>query len=210
MLTDEGLDGLTAHIVNDSPEPLDAMLEVAMFRDGRTPVAATKTALQVPGHGSVSQPVDGLFGYFTDATNAYRFGPPRQDVVLARLADARTGAVIADAFHFPVGYAFPRQHGAQVHATARWTDDARVEVTIGSDAFLQSVAVSCEGFTPDDDYFHVAPGHAKRVTFTPSAEGSAFRASLEALNLPEAIVATAPARESRARQAGPAASPSAA
>jgi len=210
MLTDEGLDGLTAHIANDSPEVLDVVLEVAMFRDGRTPVAAAKAALQVPGHGSVAESVDGLLGYFTDATNAYRFGPPRQDVVLARLVHARTSEVIADAFHFPAGYALPRQHSAQVHATARWTEDARVEVTIETDAFLQSVAVSCEGFTPDDNYFHVAPGHAKRLVFTPWAEAGAFRASLEALNLPEAIVATAPAHESWARSAGPSASPTAA
>ncbi|HET7401615.1 MAG TPA: hypothetical protein VFJ62_07530, partial [Usitatibacter sp.] len=210
MLTDDGLDGLTAHVVNDSPAALDVVLEVAMFRDGRTPVAATRTALQVPGHGTLSQPVDGLFGYFTDATHAYRFGPPRQDVVLARLADARTGEVVADAFHFPVGYALPRQVGAQVRATARWTEAARVEVTIESDAFLQSVAIACEGFTPDDNHFHVAPGHAKRITFTPCDEASAFRASFEALNLPEAIVATAPAHESAAPPAPAAASPSAA
>jgi beta-mannosidase len=178
--------------VNDSPRGLDAVLEIAMFRDGRTPVAATKAAWRVPPHESVSRPVDALLGYFTDATNAYRFGPPKQDVILARLTEATTGEVLADAFHFPLGHGFARQPGAAVKASAQWLADGRVEVAIESDAFLQSVSVSCEGHAPADNYFHVAPGHPRRVLFTPApANAGTFRASLEALNLPEAIVVRA-------------------
>ena len=68
-------------------------------------------------------------------------------------------------------------------------------VTIESDAFLQAASVACEGFEPDDNYFHVAPGRARRVVFTPRGEAKVFRANFEALNLREAIVATAQAGE---------------
>jgi hypothetical protein len=48
----------------------------------------------------------------------------------------------------------------------------------------------------------VAPGHAKRITFTAQGDASVFRASLEALNLREAIVAAAPPQEPIARTPG--------
>ncbi|MGE5095182.1 MAG: hypothetical protein ACM3SO_08580, partial [Betaproteobacteria bacterium] len=54
------------------------------------------------------------------------------------------------------------------------------------------------GFVPDDNYFHVAPGHARRIVFTPQGEAAAFRASFEALNLREAIVACATREDARA------------
>jgi beta-mannosidase len=210
LVTDEGLDGLAVHVMNDRDTPLDARIELSMFRDGRVAVGATQSTFKVPAHGSVSRHLDGLFGYFTDAANAYRFGPPRQDVVLVRLMDATTGETIADAFHFPAGYRLPIQHGATVRVDAALRPDGKVAATIHSDVFLQSLAIACDGFTPDDNYFHVAPGHAKRVVFTPHGEATAFRASFEALNLREAIVATAAANEALSHDVPRSANPSAA
>lgn len=191
FFTDEGLDGLVLHIVNDLPQALEARIEVGMFRDGRVATGAMRTTLWVPARGALSRHVDGLFGYFTDAGNAYRFGPPRQDVVFARVVDEASGETVADAFHFPAGWNLPAQHGAAVRCGSTWRDDGKVAVVLQADAFLQAVSVSCEGFVPDDNYFHVAPGRAKRIVFTPRGEASAFRAGFEALNLREAIVAAA-------------------
>ena len=199
FFTDEGMDGLAVHVVNDCDKPIDVQLDIAMFRDGRVSVGAVKTTLTIPAHGSVARHVDGLFGYFTDAGNAYRFGPPRQDTIFARITNAATGESLADAFHFPLGYRLPVQIGAAVSVQADFQRDGKVVAILRSEALLQSVAISCDGFTPDDNYFHVAPGHAKRITFTPQREASVFRASLEALNLREAIVAVAPVQEPIAR-----------
>ncbi|HET9650941.1 MAG TPA: hypothetical protein VFP36_02060, partial [Usitatibacter sp.] len=192
FLTDEGLDGLAVHVVNDAADALEARLEGAMFRDGRTATGAAQATLTVPARGAISRSVDALFGYFTDASNAYRFGPPRQDIVFVRLANAATGETVSEDFHFPVGLKLPMQHGATIRCEAHWRPDGKVAVTLESDAFLQSVSAACDGFLPDDDYFHVAPGRARRIVFTPRAAGaSVFRASFEALNLREAIVAPA-------------------
>ncbi|MGE5095819.1 MAG: glycosyl hydrolase 2 galactose-binding domain-containing protein, partial [Betaproteobacteria bacterium] len=183
FFTDEGLDGLMVHVVNDHPEPLEASIEVAMWRDGRTPAGATRATLTVPAHGAVSRSVDALFGYFTDATNAYRFGPPRQDVVFVCLANAATGEPISEDFHLPTGWKQPLQQGASIRWESHWRPDGKVAFTLESEVFLQAVSASCEGFVPDDNYFHVAPGHARRIVFTPQGEAAAFRASFEALNL---------------------------
>jgi beta-mannosidase len=202
FFTDEGLDGLAIHVVNDCDKRLDVQLEIAMFRDGRVAVGAMKTTLAIPAHGSVSRHVDGLFGYFTDASNAYRFGPPRQDVVFARIANAATGETIGDAFHFPLGYRLPLQVGAAASVHTEIQPGGKVIAILRSEALLQSVAISCDGFTPDDNYFHVAPGFTKRIVFTPRGEALPFRASLEALNLREAIVASLPLQEPIARTPG--------
>jgi beta-mannosidase len=210
LFTDEGMDGLAVHVVNDAPQPFNAKVEVAMFRDGRVATGAVQATLDVPAHGALSRPVDALFGYFTDASNAYRFGPPRQDLVFVRVSDAATGEAVAEDFHFPVGMRLPVQAGAAVKCEAAWRADGKVAVTIESDAFLQAASVACEGFEPDDNYFHVAPGRAKRVLFTPRGEPKVFRASFEALNLREAIVATAQAGAAPERPAIQLVKPSAA
>ncbi len=46
---------------------------------------------------------DALPGYFSDATNAYRFRAAKYDVVTARLLGADTSEMISEGFHFPTG-----------------------------------------------------------------------------------------------------------
>ena len=40
--------------------------------------------MRVDPRGTVKLPVDAILGHFTDAMNAYRFGPPKADVLVAR------------------------------------------------------------------------------------------------------------------------------
>jgi hypothetical protein len=55
-----------------------------------------------------------------------------------------------------------------------------------SDAFLQAVAVECDGFTPSDNHFHLAPGHEKHLAFSPADRArSEFKAEFAALNARE-------------------------
>jgi len=57
-------------------------------------------------------------------------------------------------------------------------------VTLQSDVFLQAVAISCDGFSPDDDYFHLARNRGKTVVFTPVKSGAAaFQGSLRGAQL---------------------------
>jgi beta-mannosidase len=127
-------------------------------------------------------------GYFTDSTNAYRFGPPKHDVIAVRLRRVSDGGVLAEDFHFPAGMNLPMQRGVKIEHQAEWQGDGSVEVTLGSDTFLQSAAITCEGFTPSDNHFHVSPSQQKRIRFYPAgpSAGTIFRMQLEALNLSEA------------------------
>jgi hypothetical protein len=65
-----------------------------------------------------------------------------------------------------------------------------------ADAFLQAVSFDCEGWMPDDNYFHLGPRREKRVLFSPIGPPAAFRAEVHALNLADFVPARldAPAR----------------
>lgn len=191
-LTDEGLDGLAVHVLNESATPLDAVVEIEMLLEGRPAGERASRPVRVEPHGARTLSADAIVGQFTDSTNAYRFGPPKQDVVIARLRDAASAAVLAEDFHFPTGHSLPRLAGAQVEALARWDHEGSVVVTLTSDHFLQAVAIECEGFTPSDNYFHLAPGAAKPIVFTALERGRArFETRFEPLNTGRAFVARA-------------------
>jgi beta-mannosidase len=101
-------------------------------------------------------------------------------VVAARLVRADTGEVVADDFRFPAGMDLRPQREVDIAARTRRQGDGSIMVTLRTDRFLQSVNVSCEGFVPSDNYFHLAPGQEKAVVFTGSSSG--FTAVFEALN----------------------------
>jgi beta-mannosidase len=150
--------------------------------EGDAPEAA-RQSVRVPARGAVTLAADAILGYFSDSTWAYRFGPPRHEVVVARLRDA-AGTVLAEDFHFPAGMGLVRTHGAMLRTTARWEADGRVSVTLACDRFLQAVSVACEGFVPDDNHFHLAPGRERHLVFRSSERNAArFKAHFEALNL---------------------------
>jgi len=182
-ITDEGLDGLSIHVVNESAQALEASVEVEMLAASGDAPEAARQAVQVPARGAVTLAADAMLGYFSDGTWAYRFGPPRHEVVVARLRDA-DGAVLAEDFHFPAGLGFVKPHGAELRAAARWEGDGRVAVTLSCDRFLQAVSVVCEGFQPDDNHFHLAPRTARRIVFRARERDAApFKGHFEALNL---------------------------
>jgi beta-mannosidase len=193
-LTDEGLDGLAIHVINESDEPMDALVELEMFQSGRIPTAAAEATVRVPARGAVTLQGDALLGYFSDATNAYRFGPPKHDVIAVRLKDSTMGIILAEDYFFPAGMDLAAHRHATITSEAAWRADGTVAVTLKSDVFLQSVSISSPGFLPDDDYFHLSPGNEKVIVFTPQKAGLAsFKAHFEPLNWPDPITVRAQA-----------------
>jgi len=84
-LVDEGLNGLDVHVAHDGPEPLDAVLRVALVRADGSVVDEAEVAWSLPGHGHRSDSVDALLGRWADASYAYRFGPAPHAAVEAVL-----------------------------------------------------------------------------------------------------------------------------
>jgi beta-mannosidase len=183
LVTDEGLDGLAVHVMNERSQSLEARVEIAFFFGGLATGDRAEAPVRLGPREGLTLSLDAMLGRFTDASHAYRFGPPKQDAVAVRLVDETSGAAIAEDAWFPAGHDLARVHDARVEALVRRADGG-VEVTLRADRFLQAVAIECEGYRPDDNYFHVAPGRAKRVRFTPEAAQRPSHAWFAPLNAP--------------------------
>lgn len=162
VLTDEGLNGLAVHVRNETAQPLSATLRLAFTdADGRT-VASGERAIAVDPRAVARWSSAALLGRFFDATDAYRFGAPAHTLGHASLIDATSGALLAEAFHFPQG----RDPGRQaVGLRAELVEDATGWVLrVAAERHALGVHVALEGAgRPSDNWFHLAPGTERRL-----------------------------------------------
>lgn len=163
-LSDEGTNGLDAHVINDSAHEQSLTLELSCLRHGRQPVVTGRQEITLAPHSAQSLPATALFSAFFDTTYAFRFGPPAHDVTVGRLIDA-AGTVVADAFHFPRGRAQAMTSPAITAALHQGAEGWILDLS--TDRFAQSVALDVEGFLPSDNWFHLAPGVAKTIRLAP-------------------------------------------
>jgi len=164
LLTDEGTNGLDIHLINERLTSESVTLEIACLREGAQPVVSASKGLSLDLRSSHRIPATDLLGAFFDTTYAYRFGPPSHDVTVARLLDSE-GAVLSEAFHFPIGRQHARHSAGIEHAFHRI--DGVWWLELSTDRFAQSVHLDLENFRPEDDWFHLAPGRTKRIRLHP-------------------------------------------
>ena len=164
LLVDEGLNGLDVHCINETALAVEARLSLHCLQDGATIVMQAERAVTIAPRSSVSWAATELWGAFFDTTYAYRFGPPSHDATVATLARA-DGTLIAQAFHFPLGRGHARRdaglHAAVSRSNGTWVLDLRC------DALAQSVCIEDAAFEPEDNWFHLAPGAARRIVLQP-------------------------------------------
>jgi len=165
LFTDEGTNGIDVHVINEHDRPLELDLDVVCLRDGRQTVVSGRRELTLGARAGQKIACTDLFGAFFDTGYAFRFGAPSHDVVVGRLHARDTGALVAEAFHFPLGRA-AAFHPAELTAKVASRDgDWMLEVQ--TDRFAQSVHVDIEGFRPEDDWFHLAPGTVRQLKLIP-------------------------------------------
>jgi beta-mannosidase len=187
LITDEGLDGLQFHVINDCASPLEARLDVTLLRDGHVVTAQAETACHVQPRDRATFGSDDLLGGFHDVSYAYRFGPPAHTVVAATLLDD-SGTPMAEAFWFPDLAEMARPQPAVVRADAEPDGDRVYAVTLKTTEFLYGVRMDVNGFRPSDSYFCLMPGRKKIVRLRPAGdEPVAFAGYVEALNLPNPV-----------------------
>jgi len=184
VLTDEGLDGIHVHIVNETNEDLESVVEVALLRDGQSITAKAEKACKLAPRSVVTMELDELLNGFYDVSYAYRFGPPNHDVVIATLTD-KDGRQVSQAFQFPgnrkLGYS-----AVNLSADAAETQDGDYLLRLQSDTFLQAVHFDVNGYSPSDNYFHLAPGKPREVVFRKTGDSTKkFKGYVESLSLRE-------------------------
>ncbi|MFO0878176.1 MAG: hypothetical protein U0840_12570 [Gemmataceae bacterium] len=181
LLTDEGLDGLHLHVINEAATPLEGRVELALLKDGHVVVAHGEAPCRVPPRGRLLLRSDALLDGFHDVAYAYRFGPPGHDVSVATLLNE--GGVVSEAFHF-VEPREPLPVLGGLEAEAVPAGDGSFVATLHATRLLRGVSLDAKGYLPDDNHFHLAPLRPKTVRLTPTAgTGVRLRAFAEALNL---------------------------
>lgn len=199
VLTDEGLNGLQLHLVNELASPCNGTVEVMLLKQPNTIVARQEIAIRLEGHARRTVSADEILGGFYDVSYAYRFGPAHHDVVVATWKDAEQ-SVISEAFHFIRRQPPVADRAVTLQATAEKSGQHEYRVSLESDRFLEGVQLSANGFLPDDNYFHLVPNRQRHVRFRPrssertaghGSQASVFKAMVEALSMDGCHVVTA-------------------
>ena len=181
ILTDEGLNGLAMHILNETDATLHATLRLACFKDSATPVREAEQPITVAPRSAMRLDSVAVFPGFFDITYAYRFGPRSHDVTFASLHDRVTGALLTDTCHFPNMAALQvRDIGLEVSVNL---DEQGWSLRLLSQHFAQFVHIDDAAFVPTEDWLHLAPGHERRISLSATDESAAPRGEVSALNM---------------------------
>jgi beta-mannosidase len=167
LLTDEGLNGLALHVVNDGAQALPVRVQLALYRRGELLVASGEAAGTVPARSGASWRGDALLGRFTDLAHSYRFGPPGHELAVASLLEAGTGALLGRAFHCPDPAALTALGDPGLSGIATPLAEGGYEVEVRTRKFAYGVWLEARGFVADDNHFHLAPGDTRRLRLRP-------------------------------------------
>ena len=185
FISDEGLNGLELHVINDAPSVFLGSIELTLYRYGEVPVATATIPVDVAAHGTFRVRADTLFPHFIDCSYAYRFGPPGHDVTVARLlaTDAHDNTVlISDAFHFPLGINANQERDLGLQAEAQTLPDGSRLLYLTTRKLALSVAISVPGFMPIHNYLHLAPGAIRCIPLHPNGDPIGSQGQVHALN----------------------------
>jgi len=168
-MTDEGVNGIAIHVINDTAEPLEVTLSFMCMREAKVLMSSERELLLSP-HSATELSANELLGRFFDVNYSYRFGPPAHDVNIAVLKNAATGEELATAFHFP--------QDCELRTT-----DVALEVSVipeGTEWFLNIrpsrlamfVHINDEQYRAEDNWFHLAANMERRVRLIPRSSGN--------------------------------------
>jgi beta-mannosidase len=188
-MTGEGLNGVEVHAANDGPSAVGATLRVALYRDFENRVDEACTTIELAPHSIADWSVETLLGRFVDASWAYRFGPPAQDLIVASLEldPLRDSApLLSQSMFFPAGRPTtsetPSRLGLQASATR--STDGGIRLALSSRRLVHCVRLRVPGFVPADDAFSLEPGRERLVDLRPRDPQAVLSAAeLTALNL---------------------------
>jgi beta-mannosidase len=165
VITDEGLNGLDFHLINERAQTFSAQLDMVCLREGSVAVAAASRAVELQPHSVQRISAAACLGQFFDFTHAYRFGPRAHDVTIATLRDAASGEAVSEAFHLPQRHASDRHDLGLTVALERAGDGW--QLVVQAKRFARFVHIVDPHYRAAHDWFHLAPNRPHVVPLIP-------------------------------------------
>lgn len=162
-LTDEGLNGLGIHLINDTAETVHAKLALRCFKDGETVVMRRERDVELPPRSRQTLSSAALIGSFFDITYAYHFGPPSLDATVVTLGD------LARAIHFPCGRAALKHDPGLTAETAQ--DAGGWFVRLRAQRLATGIQIEDAAWRAEDEGFFLLPGEERVVRLVAVAGG---------------------------------------
>lgn len=181
VIEDDGLDGLTLEVVNDSPVVIDGELRVVVHTETGPSSAASSSAVSVDPHSSLVRSLDSLMGGFQDFNHAHGFGVRTYDAVVAELVDS-DGRRCASITFVIGGAARPQQFDIGLRAEVVESASGGWEIEISTAATAQYVCVEFDDGEPSDSWFHLAAGQIRRIAVQNAATDRVPSGRIRALN----------------------------
>jgi len=160
-LSDEGLNGLHLHALNETPRPVEAVLRLAFLDAAGKAVVKAERPVTLAPHGAITLTSAEMLGRFFDATCAYRFGPAQHRIAHAILLDGQ-GDLIADAFHFPAGRDVAPDSTALAAELAEGPEGWSLHLSTARPALGVQIDLEGRG-RPAENGFHLMPRLPRRI-----------------------------------------------
>jgi beta-mannosidase len=178
LITDEGVNGLAVHLLNEAAEPLAAELRLVVLGAEPGALVDVRRAVDIPARGGLELSAFELIGRFFDVSYAYRFGPRAHEVVAVQLIGAG-GEVISEACHL-----LGEPRAGEGGVAAELSQDAQGwRLVLTADRLQPYVHIADAAFRPSDDGFVLLPGEAKTLRLSGREQAAAGRPEGELLAL---------------------------
>jgi beta-mannosidase len=161
VITDEGLNGLDVHLVNETDDTLSLQLDLVCLRDGAVSVVSASSAVTLSPRSVQRIACADLLGRFFDFAHAYRFGPRTHDVTIVTLRDPASDTIWSEACHLPERRALER-HDLGITATPRRTSGGWA-LTLEAKRFARYVHIADTHYRAICDWFHLPPNRPVTV-----------------------------------------------
>jgi beta-mannosidase len=183
FLSDEGLNGLSLQLVNDSERSLSVNLSLVLLRNERgTAAEGSLSGVTVPARAALEIPSSRLFEHFLDTTYAYRFGPRSHHVAVASMTDAESGELLGRWFHFAEGTDVGYSEDLKLDAVLEPVAPGQFALTVSANKFARAVAIDVRGFELEDDYFNLLPDESRRVLLKSADPAAKPKGFVQAIN----------------------------
>ena len=187
FLTDEGLNGLAMHVVNDTPNNFDGELELCLYKHGETCVSRARQPIALAAHRSMMLRADAVLPHFSDTTYAYRFGPAGHHLAALHLYATDAEIPLCSDYHFTNGQDLTTERDLGLCGELNQVTDGHFLLTLQTQRVAQAIHINAPGMTTDDNYFHLSPGIKKVIRLSAQQLPITPKVTAQGLNMQSSV-----------------------